>query len=65
MKDTRYLNSKKRFDGLKKSSYFCKRNREDSKNVPEVRVTSLLHQMVWNPDDSSFNNMVEVAQLLR
>ena len=46
MKDTRYLNSKKRFDGFKKSSYLCKRNREDSKNVPEVRVTRLLHQMV-------------------
>jgi len=49
MKDTRYPNSKKkRFDGFKKSSYLCKRNREDSKNVPEV-----MNQMVWNPDDSS------------
>jgi len=32
---------KKRFDGFKKSSYLCKRNREDSKNVPEV-----MNQMV-------------------
>ena len=67
MKDTRYSNSKKvfkRFDGLKKSSYLCKRNREESKNVPEVRITRLSHQMVWNPENSSLNNMVEVAQLL-
>ena len=53
---------KKRFDGLKKSSYLCKRNREESKKVPEVRVTRLSHQMVWNPDDSSLSNMVVVAQ---
>jgi hypothetical protein len=33
---------------LKKSSYLCKTNREDSKNVPEV-----INQMVWNPDNSS------------
>ncbi len=52
MKDTRYSNSKKRFDGLKKSSYLCKRNREESKKVPEVRITRLSHQMVWNPDEA-------------
>jgi len=65
MKDTRYSNSKKkRFDGFKNYSYLCKRNREDSKNVPEVRITRLSHQMVWSPDDSSLNVMVVVAQLL-
>jgi hypothetical protein len=64
--DERYSVSKlkKRFDGLKKSSYICKTNREESKNVPEVRLTSSSHQMVWIPDDSSLNNMVVVAQLL-
>ena len=62
MKDTRYPTQKKRFDGSKKSSYLCKRNREESKKVPEVRITRLSHQMVSNPDDSSLNNMVVVAQ---
>jgi hypothetical protein len=42
MKDTRYSNSKKRFDGFKNSSYLCKRNREDSKNVPEVRMIEII-----------------------
>jgi len=42
MKDTRYSNSKKRFDGLKKSSYLCKRNREESKNVPEVKMIDVI-----------------------
>ena len=64
--DERYSVSKlkKRFDGLKKSSYLCKRNREDGKNVPEVRVINLLYQMVRNPDSSSLKIMVAVAQLL-
>ena len=42
MKDTRYSNSKKRFDGFKNSSYLCKRNREDSKNVSEVRMIEII-----------------------
>jgi hypothetical protein len=42
MKDTRYSNSKKRFDGFKNSSYLFKRNREDSKNVPEVRMIGII-----------------------
>jgi hypothetical protein len=33
---------KKRFDGFKNSSYLCKRNREDSKNVPEVRMIEII-----------------------
>ena len=45
MKDTRYSNSKKRFDGFKNYSYLCKRNREDSSLNVMVVVAQLLSSL--------------------